>query len=252
MNKDEQEEKIDGISLREANERSRRSENIRKIVLHTIRRSGENVKNSEQQAIVSNLIKTIENDGLFDIQKVYFEYKSVQGKDVIQLERGFESKVYLLEDNGNRKIIKITNWESMKGISNTYMLNPTIIDFIQNKVVAQKKLFPETDYKVIGIDVDFQFVLEQPYIESLLEENGKPKMDEIENDLIKRGFSRANGSFGKFHAFWIDDENDYVVFDIRPANVLKGSNNKLFYIDPIIQPNTEIFRKVANIKRTKK
>ena len=54
MNKDEPEEKIDGISLREANERIRRSENIRKIVLHTIRRSGENVKNSEQQAIVSD------------------------------------------------------------------------------------------------------------------------------------------------------------------------------------------------------
>jgi len=40
-----------------------------------------------------------------------------------------------------------------------------------------------------------------------------------------------------------------IVFDLRPANVLLGSDKELYYIDPIIQPNTDIFIRVANIKK---
>ena len=236
------EEKIDGIPLRAAKEGDGGSENIRKII-HYIRRSCEDVKSPEQQRITNVLAKNIENKGLLDVNNLIKEHESAFGKSVGSLEAGFESSVYLFKGDRN-KVIKITNWQAASKISNSYKLNATISDFIQNKIVAQNLLFPETSYEILGVTSDFRFVLQQPYIEPLLAVNGKSKMTDIEDDMIKRGFRKTAGKFGKFHVFWIDEENDYIVFDLRPANVLVGSDGGLFYIDPIIQPNTEKFRRV--------
>ena len=238
---------IYGVSLFETDTRSRSSEKVCELILNTIRRSSENVKNSEQQEVVDNLTKTIETKGLFDIQKIMYEYQSVYGKNVRQLQGGHESDVYLFESNGNRKIIKITNWNSLNQISNTYKMNSSFLDFLQNKIVAQNSIFPETAYKVIGVDHNFNFILEQPYIEAFRQENGKSKIDEINENMVKRGFVKGLGKFGKFRVFWFSE--NFIVFDLRPSNVLKGADKELYYVDPIIQSNTDAFIKIIDYDR---
>ena len=230
----------------ETAEKNGGSEIIRKIV-HFIRRSSEDVKSPEQQRITRVLLENIDKYGLIDINRAISKHEEMYGRSVIPLESGFESNVYLFKNDKNR-VIKVTNWQATNGVSNTYKLNPTIADFVQNKVVAQNQLFPETPYEILGVTADLKFVLEQPYIEPLREVHGKSTISAIEKDLVEDGYKKFAGKFGKFHVFWIDKESQYIVFDLRPANVLLGSDRELYYIDPIIQADTEIFRRVAGIK----
>ena len=80
---------------------------------------------------------------------------------------------------------------------------------------------------------DLYFVLEQLPIDALLDEKGNPVRatpDEIVNDMKNKNFTND----GKYFF-----TKDYVVTDLEPRNVIKGTDGNLYYIDPVISLNTK-------------
>ena len=131
-----------------------------------------------------------------------------------------EADVYLWNDNGEYKVIKVTKW---------WVRQQTPLEFIENKILSHNVLFPETYYKLAGIRYEqgeFLFFLEQPYVKCIEDVYSTEK--EIDDDMKKRGFEKTgNGAYSS---------SLYVISDLNSKNVLKGLDNELYYIDPVIYP----------------
>ena len=135
--------------------------------------------------------------------------------------KGAEGDVYLWNDNGKHKVIKVLNW---------WVRHQTPLEFVENKILAHNILFPEIPYKLVGIRYDrgeFLFVLEQAYVASF--EDVYSNQQEIDEDMEKRGFKKIGSAYSS---------ENYLISDLNSKNVLKGVDNELYYIDPVIYPNT--------------
>jgi hypothetical protein len=54
---------------------------------------------------------------------------------------------------------------------------------------------------------------------------------EIDGDMEKRGFEKIGNAYRS---------DNYIISDLNSKNVLKGVDNELYYIDPIIYPNSKV------------
>ena len=181
------------------------------------------------------LEKHAKKEGFFDVDKLWDEYNSTEGKSIVELQPGTEADVFLLNCNGKWNVLKISKW-------NTFTFrkrNRTPLEFLINKLMLHNTLFPGTSYCLTGychrFDNEFCFVLEQPYIPPFFDEFNKfvgSTEKEIEEDIIvKRGFRKE----GKSQIRYVSD--DYLVSDLHLGNVLKGAHGKLYYIDPSVRLN---------------
>ena len=134
--------------------------------------------------------------------------------------KGAEGDVYLWNDDGEYKVIKVLNW---------WVRHQTPLDFVENKIIVHNAIFPQTAYWLIGIRYDrgeFLFALEQLYVRSM--KGIKVTQKEIKEDMEKRGFKKCGSAYSS---------ENYLISDLNSKNVLKGIDNELYYIDPIIYPN---------------
>ena len=134
--------------------------------------------------------------------------------------KGVEGDVYLWNDNKEYKVIKVLKW---------WVRHQTPLDFVENKIIVHNAIFPQTAYKLIGIRYDrgeFLFVLEQSYVRSM--KGVKVSRLEIDEDMSMRGFVKCSSSYSS---------ENYIISDLNSKNVLKGVDNELYYIDPVIYPN---------------
>jgi len=94
-------------------------------------------------------------------------------------------------------------------------------------------LFPSVAYTIRGFmdnkNGSPSIVLEQPFV-SGVERNAT--QEEINEYLTSKGFKLSGiRSWSNNHEVWSNGE--YELFDARPANVLKGKNGELYFIDAI-------------------
>jgi hypothetical protein len=134
---------LDGLSPSEEQGRRQGGERFCEIS-DILKRSCAGIRNTEFGEIVKRQVETIEKyaekDNFFSIEKVWNEYKSTSGKDIEKLKGGHESSVYILSDDGIKKIIKIAGWDALR----TFHLNRTPLEFMINKIVLQNTIFPDT------------------------------------------------------------------------------------------------------------
>ena len=134
-------------------------------------------------------------------------------------KKGVEADVYLWNDTGNHKVIKVTKW---------WVRHQTPLEFVENKILAHNIIFPEIPYKLVGIRYErgeFLFILEQAFVRSM--EDVYSSQQEIDENMEKRGFEKFGSSY---------NSENYIISDLNSKNVLKGIDNELYYIDPIIYP----------------
>ena len=175
-------------------------------------------RNSVREQL-NQLLLYLGNNGNWDISKYGNHIKPLLDDD----KKGVEADVYLWNDNGKFKVIKVTKW---------WVRHQTPLEFVENKILSHNVIFPEIPYKLVGIQYDrgdFLFVLEQAYVRSF--EDVYSTQQEIDGDMKKRGFDKDGV------AYYSDN---YIISDLNSKNVLKGVDNELYYIDPIIYPKTNI------------
>jgi len=134
-------------------------------------------------------------------------------------ESGHENTIVLDEASG--VIYKSNN------LQNTFGNISTLFDTID----AHNTLFPETQYEIIGF-TGFKNENRCPYIEVVLKQ---PFVDNVEHanyqeisDYMKSlGFQKINN-----HTF---ENDEYIVSDLHPRNVLKNSDGTMFIIDNRIE-----------------
>ena len=227
-----------GLSSQENVGRDRGGEKFREIS-NILGRSSAGLKDTER--IVERQLEILENhaqrEGFYDIDKVWNDYSSTEGKGIIMLEPGTEADVFLLCDNDEKKVVKIVKW-------NTFSFrrrNRTPLEFLFNKIVVHNALFPGVFYKLIGychrFD-EFCFVFEQPYIPPFFDESnrviGSTEKEIEDNITLKRGFRKE----GKSQIRYVSD--NYIVSDLHVGNVLKGPDGELYYIDASVRLNEKI------------
>jgi hypothetical protein len=217
-------------------ETERRNNSGREVLAlwNTLRRSSENLEGTE---LITKQLLTLNNlfsNNYFDIQKVWQDYKDNPHKNIDKLVSGNESDVYILAEDNYRHVIKITQWNAF---SFRRGINQTPLDFFINKTILHNTIFPDTFYKFVGVCYnrnEFSFVFDQQYINQLLDTSGnivKTDFDEIREDMESNGFSLKRKSLTTY----ISD--CYIVSDLHTGNVLRGADNKLYYIDPVVRLN---------------
>jgi len=135
-------------------------------------------------------------------------------------KKGVEGDVYLWNDDGKYKVIKVIKW---------WIRHQTPLEFVENKIIAHNAIFPQTAYKLIGIRYEggeFLFILEQAYVGSF--EDVYSSQQEIDEDMKMRGFDKCGSAYSS---------EKYLISDLNSKNVLKGIDGELYYIDPVIYPN---------------
>ena len=176
------------------------------------------------KAQLNELLFYLGREGNWKISKYGNNVKPLLDDD----KKGVEADVYLWNDDGEYKVIKVSKW---------WVRHQTPLEFVENKIIAHNIIFPQTAYWLIGIQYDrgdFLFVLEQSYVRSM--KGVKVTQQEIDEDMKKRGFDK-DGS-----AYYSDN---YIISDLNSKNVLKGVDNELYYIDPIIYPKTKITKYIS-------
>jgi len=233
-NKNDGKVDIENVQSSERDGKNRGGEKVQELIrlFGRDRKVGGSVKQVERRQL-EILEEYAERTEMFNIKDVWDEYASDNNKDIRKLPSGKEADVYALKDNGEKKIIKITDCEAL---SNEFFINKTPFEFIVNKIVLHNTVFPSVSYKLVGFQRKYgeiYFVLEQPSIDPLLDKDGKTiaaTEKEISDDMEKKNFVKS----GKYYF-----TKDYVVTDLEPRNVMKGSDGNLYYIDPVIYLNTE-------------
>jgi len=134
-----------------------------------------------------------------------------------------ENDVYLNSDN--KTITKINNLAYVKGLDRHHSLMALF-----DRLIAHNTLFPEISYTIDGFveskNGTISLAMRQPYVDA--ERNAT--MEEINQYLIDRGFSLSKPrDWSNGHEVWSDGA--YELFDARPANVLKGKDGNLYFID---------------------
>jgi hypothetical protein len=137
-----------------------------------------------------------------------------------------ENDVYLSSDG--KTLTKLNNLSYVKSTERNENLSAVI-----DRFVSHNRLFPNVPYTIKGFMNNKNgfpsLVLEQPYIKDV-ERNATQA--EIDTYLIEHGF-KLDGvrKWSNEHAVW--SNGVYELFDTCPANVLKGNNGELYFIDTI-------------------
>jgi len=158
---------------------------------------------------------------------VWFENSYLKDKTLIhdQKNTGTSENDMYLDANG-KTVTKLNNLSYVKGSENYHNLFAVI-----DRLIAHNDLFPEVSYKIKGFMDNKNgypaLVLEQPFVSDI--ERNATKV-EIENYLISKGFKLSGSrSWSNGHQVW--SNGVFELFDARPANVLKGNNEELYFVD---------------------
>ena len=131
-----------------------------------------------------------------------------------------ENDIY--ENPDGKTLTKVNNLSHVKGTEHKINL----LAFI-DRLAAHNVLFPNVAYDIKGFMDNKQgftsMVMEQPYVNV----SRNATQEEIDKYLFNRGFRLE----GKTLKYWTNDV--YIIEDARPANVLKGKDGNLYFIDTI-------------------
>jgi hypothetical protein len=134
-----------------------------------------------------------------------------------------ENDVYLNQDKTT--ITKVNDLTYVFGVEKHNNLNGTI-----DRLLSHNSLFPNVAYTIKGFIINkegkISLVMEQPFVEA--ERNAT--RTEIEEYLTGKGF-KLDGAriWSNYSDVWSNGE--YEIYDARPANVLKGNDGNLYFID---------------------
>jgi hypothetical protein len=163
------------------------------------------------------LEKLAEQNGVL-LDKSYLDDKEL--KHDHQVAATTENDVYLNPDG--KTLTKVNNLSQVKGSDHKRNLKAFI-----DRLEAHNVLFPEVAYDVKGFIKNkrgfISLAMEQPYVDA--ERNAT--QEEIDKYLSDRGFWLE----GKTLKHWTNVK--YIIEDARPANVLKGKDGRLYFIDTI-------------------
>ena len=211
-------------------------------ILNYFRGGSKDIGISKQEQ--SEILQRVANGGI-NLPHFLNKYKHKQ------LRSGFESDVYLIEyKDGKKKVLKETDWKSIGTIGKG---GNNLFNFIINKFALQNTIFPETSYRFIGFTVkentnkspDIKFLLEQKYIEPLKKDGKEDEtvdatLEELDFLMQQKGFERE----GELYI-----SPNYIISDlaikkdgrflVKDGNTIKGSDSKLYCIDPVILLNTK-------------
>jgi len=158
---------------------------------------------------------------------VWFEKSYLDNKTLLhdQKSTGTSENDMYLDANG-KTVTKLNNLSYVKGAEYYHNLFAVV-----DRLASHNTLFPEVAYTIKGFMENKNgfpsLVLEQPYV-NIVERNATK--EEIENYLISKGFSLSNlRSWSNGHKVW--SNGVFELFDARPANVLKGFDGQLYFVD---------------------
>lgn len=155
--------------------------------------------------------------------KIWFDYDSF-GRDYGFFAEGMEAQVF---DDGDYVI---------KAVGYDFAERQPPVDFL-DRIAIHNTLFPDTKYELIGFTKDnngyFRFVLKQPFIH----DTGKISRTELKKHL-KTNYDLVPAYDGR-DSF---TNQDYLVRDLHPANIIKSESGIIHFIDPIVSvnPNTVV------------
>lgn len=135
-----------------------------------------------------------------------------------------ENDMYL--DANGKTVTKLNNLAYVKG-PEFYHNFYAVVD----RLNAHNALFPDVSYLIRGFMDNMNgypaLVLQQPYV-ALVERNATK--EEIEIYFISKGFELSGiRSWSNGHQVW--SNGIYELFDARPANVLRGFDGQLYFVD---------------------
>jgi hypothetical protein len=152
-----------------------------------------------------------------------------------------ENDVYLNPDG--KILTKVNNLSYIEGAESHHNLTALI-----DRLAVHNTLFPNVAYEIKGFiynkDGYISLAMEQPYVDA---ESNATK-EEIERYLTDKGF-KLDGTreWSNGHPVWSNGE--YELFDARPANVLKGKDGNLYFIDTF--PHSVEYMRAENGVQTK-
>ena len=134
-------------------------------------------------------------------------------------------------DSGNENTVLLNESEGVVYKSNNLMNVFGSISTLFDTIEAHNQIFPETHYEIVGF-TGFENKNRAPYIEVVLKQlfvdNAEHVSYQETADFMQyRGFRQINN-----HTF---ENNQYIVFDLHPRNVLKNSEGTIFVIDNRIE-----------------
>jgi hypothetical protein len=136
-----------------------------------------------------------------------------------------ENDVYLNADG--KTLTKVNNLSYVRGTYYDRNLNAFI-----DRLNAHNELFPNVAYEIKGFMYNkggyTSLVMEQ----SLVDAERNATLEEIKEFLLTIGFELGGTrSWSNGHPIW--SNGVYELFDARPANVLVGKDNILYFVDTI-------------------
>jgi hypothetical protein len=158
---------------------------------------------------------------------VWFEKAYLDNKTLLHDQKSTgtsENDMYL--DADGKTVTKLNNLSYVKGAEFYHNLFAVV-----DRLESHNALFPEVAYTIKGFMENKNgfpsLVLEQPYVNSV--ERNATK-EEIENYLISKGFTlTVSRNWSNGHKVW--SNGVFELFDARPANVLKGFDGQLYFVD---------------------
>jgi hypothetical protein len=125
-----------------------------------------------------------------------------------------------LDANG-KTVTKLNNLSYVKGAEYYHNLFAVV-----DRLESHNALFPEVAYTIKGFIENKNgfpaLVLQQSYVNSV---ECNATMEEIENYLVSKDFSLSGSRI------WSNSNKVFELFDARPANVLKGFDGQLYFVD---------------------
>lgn len=115
-----------------------------------------------------------------------------------------------------------------------------------DRIAIHNALFPETAYTLKGFTEHndlFSAVLNQNEIQK----DGRVSFNDVKNELLKMGFEPI-GKSKKLtsETTFVNKETGVELSDLHGENVIKGTDDKIYFIDPIIKKQNERGQGVSN------
>jgi hypothetical protein len=158
---------------------------------------------------------------------VWFEKSYLDSKVLLhdQKSTGTSENDMYLDANG-KTVTKLNNLSYVKGAEYYHNLFAVV-----DRLESHNALFPEVAYTIKGFIENKNgfpaLVLQQSYVNSV---ECNATMEEIENYLVSKDFSLSGSRiWSNSHKVW--SNKVFELFDARPANVLKGFDGQLYFVD---------------------
>lgn len=158
---------------------------------------------------------------------VWFEKSYLDNKTLLHDQKSIgtsENDMYL--DANGKTVTKLNNFSYVKGAEYYHNLFAVV-----DRLESHNSLFPDVAYIIKGFMENKNgfpaLVLQQSYVNSV--ERNATK-EEIEIYLTSKGFTISGlRSWSNGHKVW--SNGVFELFDARPANVLKGFDRQLYFVD---------------------